>query len=61
MGKDNEEVVDYIVKMVDTDKDGKISFDEFKNLMVQEGFESQEFWIIKININIMNRSVKKFR
>eukprot|EP00801_Mesodinium_rubrum_P003161 Mrub_03161.p1 GENE.Mrub_03161~~Mrub_03161.p1 ORF type:complete len:463 (+),score=141.88 Mrub_03161:81-1391(+) len=42
MGKDNEEIVDYIVRMVDTDKDGKISFEEFKHLMVQEGFESQE-------------------
>jgi len=42
-GKDNEEVCDYIVDLVDTDKDGKISFAEFKALMCQEGFESKEF------------------
>jgi len=27
--------------MVDTDKDGKISFEEFKTLMISEGFENQ--------------------
>jgi len=38
MGTDNEAVVDYILQIVDTDKDGKISFEEFKSLMIQESF-----------------------
>lgn len=38
MGTDNEQVVDYILSIVDTDKDGKISYEEFKNLMMNESF-----------------------
>jgi len=38
MGTENEAVVDYILSIVDTDKDGKISFEEFKCLMIQESF-----------------------
>ena len=36
MGTDNEQVVDYILSIVDTDKDGKISYEEFKNLMMRK-------------------------
>jgi len=43
MGTDNEAVVDYILAIVDTDKDGKISFEEFKSLMIQESFNSRSF------------------
>jgi len=38
MGTDNEAVVDYILSIVDTDKDGKISFEEFRTLMINESF-----------------------
>jgi len=47
MGNENEEVVDYILSLVDTDNDGKISFDEFKMLMTQESFN-------KWSINFIN-------
>lgn len=38
VGCDNEDVVDYILSLVDKNQDGKISFEEFRNLMVQESF-----------------------
>lgn len=38
LGVDNESVVDYILSLVDINNDGKISFSEFKELMIQESF-----------------------
>mmetsp|Transcript_61856 Transcript_61856/g.134025 ORF Transcript_61856/g.134025 Transcript_61856/m.134025 type:complete len:147 (-) Transcript_61856:94-534(-) len=38
MGTNNENVVDYILSLVDKNNDGKISFDEFKSLLINESF-----------------------
>jgi len=38
LGSHNLELVDYIIGLVDINKDGKISFEEFKDLMTSESF-----------------------
>lgn len=58
MGTDNEAVVDYILSIVDTDKDGKISFEEFRTLMVNESFHVWKKLIIIINEINCNQNFK---
>jgi len=36
LGTSNEEIIDYILNLIDFNKDGKISFEEFKDLMLKE-------------------------
>lgn len=41
LGKSHEDLTDYVMKMIDADKDELISFEEFKSLMTQEVYDSK--------------------